>query len=80
MPIKEVKFLREDDLARKLRSEESFIEMRCVPIIYKGSNYNLFIEGSILDRDIFKAVSEGQHIDTSDSVNPHTLQSLIIDV
>ena len=80
VPIKEMRVLREDDLARKLRREPSLIDMRCIPIIYQDINYNVFIEGTIYDRDVFRAVTEGKEIDTSESVNPHTYQSLIIDV
>ena len=58
-PINQLKFLRSDDLARKLRQEEVFVDMRCTPMIYKEQHYNLFIEGTIYDRDVFKAVTEG---------------------
>ena len=71
--IKDVKFLKEDDLARKLRSEELFIEMRCTPVISKGQHLNMFIDGSIMDQEVLRAVSDGRLIDTSNSVHPETL-------
>ena len=80
VPIKDMQVLREDDLARKLRREPSLIDMRCIPIIYQDINYNLFIEGTITDGDVFRAVTAGKEIDTSESVNPHNFQSLIVDV
>ena len=33
-----------------------------------------------MDQDLFRAVSDNKEIDTSDSVNPNTLDSLIVDV
>ena len=80
VPIKDMQVLREDDLARKLRREPSLIDMRCIPIIHKDINYNLFIEGTICDGDVFRAVTAGKEIDTSESVNPLTFHSLIVDV
>ena len=80
VPIKDLKFVRGDDLARKIRENEIFAEFRCLPVVYKGFEYNLFIDGSIYDKDVMNAVTEGKLIDTSDSVNPNTLQSLIVDI
>uniref|UniRef100_A0A7S3I5V6 Uncharacterized protein n=1 Tax=Favella ehrenbergii TaxID=182087 RepID=A0A7S3I5V6_9SPIT len=80
VPIKNLNFIREDELARKLRLEPTLVDMRCTPFVYQGVNYNVFIEGSVYDKEVFRAVSDGKEIDTSDSVNPHTLQSLIVDV
>ena len=80
VPIKDLKFLRGDDLARKLREHEVFVDMRCLPVVHKGKYYNLFIEGSVYDQEVMNAVTEGKLIDTSDSVNPNTLQSLIVDI
>ena len=80
MPIKELKFLREDDLARRVRKDDSPLELRCLPIIYQGHCYNLFIDGTVVDKEIMKAITQGNEIDTSDSVNPRTFESLIVDI
>ena len=80
VPIKDIRILRQDDLARRLRLDDFLVDMRCVPVVYKGTSYNMFIEGTIHDQDVFKAVTDGQLIDTSESVNPDTLESLIVDI
>ena len=50
LPIKDLKFLRDDDLVRKLRTDDFFADMRCTPIIYKQGQLNLFIDGTIYDK------------------------------
>ncbi len=68
--ISKVKFLKEDELARKLREDELFIEMRCAPVNCESKHLNLFIDGQIQDAEIFEAVANGRYVDTSHSVHP----------
>ena len=80
IPIKDFFIPRSDDLARRLRRNEELIDTRCIPLVYEGKEYKLFIEGILHDKEVFNAVADKKEIDTSDSVNPITLESLIVDV
>ena len=79
--IKDLKILRQDEMIRKLSGAEAHMaDTRCAPIMIKGACYNLFIDGTVHEHDLFKAVIEGKQIDTSESVHPETHNSLIVDV
>ena len=57
VPIEDLNFPREDELERMLRSDNFNFESRCYPVKENDYVHNVFIDGTVCDSDVLRAVS-----------------------